>query len=133
MNFQQTGRFGEEIAVKYLKSKGYKILERNFQRKVSRFLKSEIDIVAQKNNTLCFVEVKAVKKGRFDSIERFLPSDKVNFKKKRKLIKSAEYWLAKNKVPLNSKWQIDVIAVVIDSGSKKAKISHFKNAIFDFI
>jgi len=35
----------------------------------------------------------------------------------------------KNKIPLNKKWQIDIIAIKIDLNIKKAKIRHFKNAV----
>jgi hypothetical protein len=42
----------------------------------------------------------------------------------------AEYWLLENKIPFDTKWQIDVISVIINLNSKKAKIRHFENAIF---
>lgn len=128
MNSRKTGELGEEIAVEYLKNKGYQILERNFQRKVSRFLKSEIDIIAKKDDTICFVEVKALK-----GSQGFLPEEKVDFQKKRKLIRTAESWLEKNHIPLEgTKWQIDVISIEINSRLKKTKISHFENAVSDF-
>ena len=47
------GQTGESAAARYLQLHGYKILEKNFR---SRF--GEIDIVAQKNETVVFVEVK---------------------------------------------------------------------------
>ncbi len=50
----EIGRKGEDIAVKYLKRHGYKILDRNFRSK--RW--GELDIVATKDETLVFVEVK---------------------------------------------------------------------------
>lgn len=128
MNSRKTGELGEEIAAKYLKNKGYQILERNFQRKVSRFLKSEIDIIAKKDDTICFVEVKALNGG-----QGFLPEEKVDFQKKRKLIRTAESWLEKNLIPFEgTKWQIDVISIEINSQLKKTKISHFENAVSDF-
>lgn len=123
MNSKETGKLGEEIAANYLQSKGYQILDRNFQRRVSRFLKSELDIVAKKDNIICFIEVKALR----DS--EFLPEEKVDFKKKRRLVKTAESWLMKKKIPLDTKWQIDIVSVKMDSRLKKAKISHFENAV----
>ena len=51
---KEKGRFGEEIAAKYLENNGYKILERNFH--YSKY--SEIDIVAKERDVLVFVEVK---------------------------------------------------------------------------
>lgn len=124
MNTKQTGKLGEDIACDYLKNKGYKILERNFERKVSQFLKSEIDIVARKNDTVHFIEVKTAKK-----CEGFLPESKVDFKKKRKLIKTAELWLAKNKIALDSSWQIDIISIIIGADPVGTEIRHFENAV----
>ena len=61
---QSTGRWGEDLAVNFLKKQGYKILARNFH---SRW--GEIDIVAQEGATLCFVEVKSRYSDRFGSPE----------------------------------------------------------------
>jgi putative endonuclease len=136
VNRQQTGKLGEDIAVKYLKRKGYKILGRNFERKISRFLKSEIDIVARsrrsffgrlrgkKNDIIHFIEVKTLING-----QGFLPEQKVNFGKRKKLAKTAEHWLVKRKIPLESKWQIDVVSVRIESGTRKPQVSHFENVV----
>lgn len=129
MNSKQTGKLGEDIAVRYLKQKEYKILDRNFQRKVSRFLKSEIDIVAEKDNVICFIEVKALKGG-----QGFSPEQKVDFQKQKKLARTAEAWLVKRKIPLDSKWQIDIISIKIPLGptsanSEKHEIAHFENAV----
>lgn len=54
MNLRKVGAQGEEIAEKYLKQQGYKIIEKNYH--ASRF--SEIDIIARHNKMLVFVEVK---------------------------------------------------------------------------
>jgi putative endonuclease len=54
MNFREIGTLGEEIAEKYLKEQGYKIIEKNYH--ASRL--SEIDIIARHNKLLVFVEVK---------------------------------------------------------------------------
>jgi putative endonuclease len=121
---KEVGKIGEEIAAEFLKKKGYKILDRNYKFQIPGDLqKGEIDIVAKKGDTVCFIEVKTLKDPKFE----ILPEEKVNFSKKKKLIASAENWLIKNKIPLDSKWQIDVISVEIKEG--KTKISHFENAI----
>lgn len=54
MNLRAVGAVGEEIAEKFLKKQGYKIIEKNYH--ASRF--SEIDIIARHNDMLVFVEVK---------------------------------------------------------------------------
>ncbi len=63
--------------------------------------------------------------------EDFLPEDRFNFKKQKQLIKLSQIWLLEHRIPLDSKWQIDVIGISIDINSKKAKIRHFKNAVED--
>jgi len=121
---KKVGKIGEEIAVKFLKEKGYKILDRNYRFQIPGDLqRGEIDIVAKKDDTICFVEVKTLKDPKIE----ILPEEKINFSKKQKLIATAESWLIKNKIPLDSKWQIDVISVKIKNG--KTKIFHFENAI----
>jgi putative endonuclease len=121
---KKVGKIGEEIAVKFLKEKGYQILDRNYKFQIPGDLqRGEIDIVAKKGDTICFVEVKTLKDPKIE----IFPEDKINFSKKQKLIATAESWLIKNKIPLDSKWQIDVISVEVREG--KTKISHFENAI----
>lgn len=50
---KEIGRKGELVAAEYLKNNGYKIIQRNFRK-----YRKEIDIIAQINNTIAFVEVK---------------------------------------------------------------------------
>ncbi len=135
MNPKKLGDFGERIACYYLENKGYKILARNYSKKWSGGpKKGEIDIVAEpldtlggkKDNTIHFIEVKTLtstKKGGF------FPEDKVNFQKQRQIIKIAQDWLLERKIPLESKWQIDVVSIKVDLDSKKAKVKHLENAI----
>jgi putative endonuclease len=121
---KEVGKIGEEIAAEFLRKKGYRILERNYKFKIpGSFQRGEIDIVAKKKDTICFVEVKTLKDPKIE----IFPEEKVDFQKRKKLIKVAESWLIKNKIPLNSKWQIDIISVEIKGG--EPKISHFENAI----
>ena len=127
MNTRQTGSLGEKIAEDYLKNNGYKILDRNYCfRFTASPQKGEIDIIAKKGDNVCFIEVKTIriKPGR----KYIPPEEKVNFAKQKKLIKVSEVWLSKNKIPLDAKWQIDVIAIKIDLDNQY-KISHFKNAV----
>ncbi len=141
MKTKQIGNLGEKIAEKYLKNKGYEILDKNYSFRISgNPQKGEIDMVAKKSDIISFIEVKTLR-GRVALIN---PEEKVDFWKQRKLVKTAESWLMKKKIPLNSKWQIDVIAIKIDSNTraiakgeeedlssspKKVEIAHFENAI----
>jgi len=125
MNSKQVGNWGERIAEDYLRDKGYQILDRNYSFRIpGNPQKGEIDIVAKKSDIISFIEVKTLR-GRAALIN---PEEKVDFGKQRKLVKTSESWLMKKKIPLDTKWQIDVIAIEMGS-DKKVKISHFENAV----
>lgn len=86
------GRKGEDLACKYLKKHGYQIIERNF---VSPF--GEADIIALKDDTYCFVEVKTRESDSFG-----LPSEAVNKAKQHRYHKIAEYFcmVMREEVPI---------------------------------
>jgi len=125
MDTKKLGIFGERIACYYLEKKGYKILDKNYVKELSAVSKGEIDIVARKEDIITFVEVKTL--SNKDSV--FNPEDRVDFQKQKQLVKLAQIWLSGKKMPLDSKWQIDVVSIRVDFNSKKAKIRHFKNAV----
>lgn len=127
MNLKQIGIFGEKIAEKFLKNKGYKILDKNYSPKfISGPKKGEIDIVAKRDDIISFVEVKILRDSP-GTVPQFSPEMKVDYLKQRKILKTAESWLMEKKIPIDSKWQIDVISIRINLENKKAKIRHFLN------
>jgi putative endonuclease len=122
------GDIGEKIAEKYLRDKGYKILDRNF-----RYSKlGELDIIVRKDNNIIFCEVKARKK---TGPSEFLPEDNITFDKQKKLIKLAQIYLAKN-LPTGRQenreisWQIDILAIEIYRDNS-FDVRHLENAIAD--
>jgi putative endonuclease len=121
----QFGMSGEEVAVKYLKGKGYKILERNYKNKSGRQL-GEIDIIAQKDKELFFVEVKT---RTAENIENILPEQNINPQKLKKLAKIAQYYVRERKL-WNSTYHFDAVSVLIDSDSKRAKVRHLRDIFF---
>ena len=124
MYTKRIGNLGERIAENYLRKRNYQILDKNYTFRIAGSpQKGEIDIVAKKEDVISFVEVKLLR----DPDSLISPEEKVNFSKQKKLRVTAESWLMKNKIPLNSKWQIDIIAIELKN--KKAEISHFENAI----
>jgi len=126
MKSKKLGRLGEKIAENFLKKKGYQILDRNYKFQIPGDLqKGEIDIVAKKKDIICFVEVKTLKNPKIE----IFPEEKINFSKKKKIILTAENWLIENKVPLESKWQIDIISIQIKNN--ETEIFHFENVISD--
>ena len=122
---KQLGNLGEKIAEKYLKKKGYKILDRNFRYK--RY--GEIDIIATKKNNLHFIEVKTRNNNNENNI--YIPENNITYFKKRQLIKLSKIYLAKKNLS-DIPWQIDIIAVEINPFTRKEKIRHIEQAITDF-
>ncbi|PMP68669.1 MAG: YraN family protein [Thermodesulfobacterium geofontis] len=113
---KEKGAKAEESAAEYLQSKGYKILERNYKTAFG-----EIDIIAKKKNSLIFVEVKS----EFGK-EEFLAEEKVDFKKREKILKSAEYFLLKNFQKLSKIEEIRFDVIVVKG--KKGEIVHYESA-----
>ncbi len=134
MSTKEVGRMGEDVACKYLLGKGYRILDRNYKEKIrDGFYFAEIDIIVKKKDIISFVEVKASKKYRNNkNWNEIGPEQRVDYIKQRKIAKLAEIWLNKNKISLNIKWQIDIVSVILDFITRKARVSHFKNAVQDF-
>ena len=129
-NTKKTGDLGEDIACKYLQSKGFEIVERNYSVPYG-----EIDIVTKKKGVLRFVEVKTV----FCSNEfwkpKIRPEEKVDSFKYDKISKVAETYLHQNVYtkhnPEDVLWQIDVVAITLIRDSLKAKVKFFEKVIFD--
>jgi putative endonuclease len=115
MSNLELGRWGENHAIQYLKSKGYKILQRNFRSKLG-----EIDIIASKDGTLIFVEVKTQRNPGVIGAEM-----RVGYKKKRKLETLAKQYISKTKGDYQE-FRLDVIAVC--QQDKVPDIKHWEGA-----
>lgn len=110
------GFFGEELASKYLLSRKFKILERNFAKRYG-----EIDIVGLDGDTLVFVEVKTRLGNRFGT-----PEESITPWKLRSLIKSSQYYKLLHP-DLPDSLRIDLVAVALASESEVASINWYKN------
>ena len=84
----EIGKFGEDVATRFLQQKDYKILERNFRCK-----QGEIDIIAKENNYLVFVEVKTRSNLYFGTL-----AEAVTYSKRQHIIKSAKVYLKINNI-----------------------------------
>ncbi len=119
MNNQEKGAKGELIAQEFLLKNGFDILANNW-----RFKKGEIDIIAQKGNTIHFVEVKARKNNNFGN-----PEDSVSLSKQRKLAQTASAFLfAISGAP---ECQFDIIAIT-GNLHEKYQLEYFPDAFFPF-
>ena len=117
------GDSGEKIAEEYLIEKGYKIIEKNYLKPWG-----EIDIVGKKNETIVFFEVKT---REAKHVEHYLAESAVNRSKIKKLQKICETYLFERKYEYNQEWQIDVLAIAINKETRKARIKHFENAVWE--
>jgi putative endonuclease len=97
------GKIGEDLALDYLKSHGYLVLEINFTSKFG-----EIDIVAKKNLTLYFIEVKTRSNLNYGE-----PFEAVNKRKIYHIKKAAQYYLLKNN-PGDYKLKVAVFSILIE-------------------
>ncbi|HZK20778.1 MAG TPA: YraN family protein [Oscillospiraceae bacterium] len=115
MTARLLGAMGEQMAARYLRDNGYHIAAANFRTKIG-----EIDIIASKDRYICFVEVKTRKKGGY-----LMPKDAVDECKERKIIGSAEIYMAYKKPKLMPRF--DIIEVLLQ-GHNLYKINHIKGA-----
>ena len=121
-NKPSIGELGEKIAAKYLKKKGYKILEKNFTNTQGRRL-GEIDIIARKNKEIVFVEVKSKETKENQNV---LPEEKINKSKLHKLEKISAVYIKNNDL-WKSSYRFDGISVWISANRKDYKIKHMQN------
>ena len=118
---KETGFLGENIAKRFLESRGYKILAQNYKKPWG-----EIDLIAEKEGIIVFCEVKTNSKSFAGN--GFNPEVRVNSLKARHIIRTAEL-LMNSRFAGGRGWRIDIIAVTLDSFTGKAAIKHFKNAV----
>lgn len=108
------GRRGEDLAVAFLRQRGYRIIECNFRTRLG-----EIDIVADDSGTLVFVEVKSRSTTMFG-----YPAEAVTATKQRQLSKVAlEYLAGLNRPDVPARF--DVVAILM---GKKPEIELIRNA-----
>ena len=133
------GKIGEELVEMFLVKRGYSILDRNFRRSWG-----ELDVVAQKNGKIHFVEVKTLsgsvqKRAEIVTHEtfrersreyvqhaapkdRFRPEDHMTGEKIKRLGRIIQTYLHGKHVSDETFWQFDVAAVLLDTEGKRAKI-----------
>lgn len=121
---RKTGNLGEDLACRYLEKHGYTIVEKNYLKKCG-----EIDIVTKKDDKLHFIEVKSVSclYGQVGENINYRPEENVHPAKLRRLTKTIQIYLTERHVSDETKWQINVITVLIDKRNLKAKINLIEN------
>ncbi|MDC0177781.1 YraN family protein [Polaribacter sp.] len=114
----ELGKKGEELAIAFLIENDYKILEKNY-----RYLKAEVDIIAQKGTVLAVVEVKTRSTDYFGD-----PQDFVNPKKIKLLLSAIDYYVIKKELEVEVRF--DIIAII--HKNKTTKIEHIEDAFLHF-
>lgn len=109
----ELGKRGEDLAVRMLRDKGYKILERNW-----RLNDFEVDIIAKSKNEIVFVEVKT------RSDDSVLPEQAVDKRRQVRLVSAANAYVRHNAIDLDVRF--DVVAIVLND--VKCEVIHFEDA-----
>ena len=95
------GQRWEALAEKKLRVAGYMIHERNFRTRAG-----EIDLIAEENGVLCFVEVKGKKGPKFGA-----PAEAVTLEKRRRITRAAELYLFRRRLG-PTRCRFDVVSIV---------------------
>jgi len=113
-----TGGFGEEIALRYMKARGYSVIEKNFRTPFG-----EIDLIVERDGCVVFLEVKTRISERFGP-----PLSAVTWKKKKRVIKNCQYYLKSRKI-LWGPCRIDVMGIKLDRSFRVEIIRYVKNTV----
>ena len=112
------GNLGEEVAATFLEGKRYRILERNLKTSFK-----ELDLIAEQDGILVFVEVKTRTSYNFGGAEQAMTKKKIiNLKQ------AALYYLNRNKIKYRT-LRFDFLAVDYNQLDKTAKIKHYQDII----
>ena len=111
MDKKELGKQGEELAIRFLKKSGYRILEKNYVCKLG-----EIDIIAKEKDTLAFIEVKTRTSTLFGP-----PELSVTPFKQMQLSKAALYFLKEKRLD-DVKARFDVVSILLDHQGEKIEL-----------
>lgn len=113
------GNSGESRACTHMINLGFKILERNW-----RYRHEEIDIIAENESFIVFVEVKTRKNNLYGRPETF-----VNRKKQNHMIRAANEYLIKKNLDKEARFDIIAVTGLGDDG----EVVHFPNAFYPIL
>lgn len=116
MNHIELGQAGEDVAVNYLCTKGYEVIERNYKWK-----NSEVDIICKKGRCVIVVEVKTR-----NSTALGEPYISVTRSKQRQIIKVTNHYIIENNIEEDI--QFDVVSIILNQ--HQTKIEHIENAFY---
>jgi putative endonuclease len=111
MQKKELGKKGEEVALRYLKERGYRIIEKNYVCKMG-----EMDIIAREKDTLAFIEVKTRTSAEFGP-----PQLAVNLSKQRQLSKVALNYLKEKRLE-DVRARFDVVAILVGQSGQEIEL-----------
>jgi len=112
----ELGKLGEELALKELLKKGYKLKDKNY-----RFMKGEIDLIMIDGDKLVFVEVKTRQTAEIGE-----PYLSVTRKKQRQIIQTAHRYIIQKDLDMDARF--DIVSIV--HNSYRTKIEHIDSAFY---
>jgi len=115
---QQFGRAAEAAAARHLVREGWTILGRNV-----RIGRGELDLIARRGGVLAFVEVKARRSAQYGA-----PEDAVDGRKRRKVARLAELWLAARPWALRGASEVRFDVIAVDATSRPPAVRHLEGA-----
>jgi len=126
---QKIGKIGEDTACKFLMKHGFSIIMRNYLKKWG-----EIDIIAEKNKVIHFVEVKTVSRENVRDVthetlnEYNRPEENIHPWKIKRLSRVIQTYILDKELE-NIEWQFDILAVFLDLKNKEARVRFTENVV----
>ena len=116
MTKEELGKSVKNLACEMLRKKGYLIKKRNY-----RFDRAEVDIIAEKDKMIVFVEVKTRESDFLSDAAQMVP-----MKKQKQIIKAADAYLKEH--DLDNEGRFDIVVAIVNS--KYKKLDHIEDAFY---
>jgi putative endonuclease len=128
-NSKEKGKIGEDVACRFLESKGFSVVERNYLKKWG-----EIDIIAKNRDKdtseLSFIEVKSVVRDFYPASFVFHgPEENVHALKTRRLKRVIETYLTERAYGFDYPFNFHVVCVYLNVRTRRARVKWLKNVI----
>ena len=111
---QKIGEIGENKAIEFLMKQNFKILDRNYTKKWG-----EIDIVAEKDNKIYFIEVKSVS---HETYSGYRPEDNMHPWKQKRLSRTIQTYLLSKPIHEEKEWQVDLLVVYLNLKDNQSRV-----------
>lgn len=121
----QIGSLGEQIASSFLQRKGFRVISLNYRKPWG-----EIDVIAERDNVVRFVEVKTLT-GDTEMLSResngYQPEQQIHGAKLQKIVRTAALYMEHARD--DREYQIDAIAVILDPITRRARCRHYEQIL----